>query len=179
MGVVLSGYCGLRVNRNERNNMQFNFNASEAPEMRTGGTYGPLPEGQYEMVITRTDVKPTKAGTGEYLEAEMQVVDGEFSGRRHWERFNVSNPNKQAEDIAKAALGALCNAVGITNITDTDQLHDVPFVAMLELDRKDPTRNRIVAYMAAGQSKPAAQPAAPQRPAAAPTVAKTARPWAK
>jgi hypothetical protein len=41
----------------------------------------------------------------------------------------VSNPNKTAEDIAKAALGNLCLAIGLDNVTDTDQLHDRMFVA--------------------------------------------------
>lgn len=151
---------------------QFSFNASSAPAMTTSSR-GPLPEGKYEVVIVNSDIKQTKAGTGEYIEIEMQVLEGEHSGRRIWERFNVSNPNKQAEDIAKAALGALCNAVGVNDMTDTEQLHDIPFTVSLETDRKDPTRNRVMGY---GTGKPpAARPAAPSRPAA--PAAAGSLPW--
>lgn len=153
---------------------QFSFNASSAPVM-TPSVREPLPSGKYEVVITNSDIRQTKAGTGEFIEIEMQVVEGDYTGRRIWERFNVNNANKQAEDIAKAALGALCMAVGVDNMTDTEQLHDIPFTVTLEIDRKDPTRNRVAGY---GQGKPpAAKPAAPSRPAA--PAAAGARPWAR
>lgn len=151
---------------------RFSFNSNDAPAM-TSPSRGPLPAGQYEVVITKSDIKPTKAGTGEYIELEMQVVDGPHSGRRIWERLNVSNPNKQAEDIAKAALGALCVATGKLDMEDTEELHDIPFIVSLEIDRKDPERNRVMGY---GQ---ASAPVAP-KPAARPAPAATgARPWQK
>lgn len=156
----------------------FNFNAA-AVEPMAPRSYAPLPNGDYEMIITKSDVKPTKAGTGQYLELEMQVVSGEHSGRRHWERLNVSNPNKQAEDIAKAALASLCMAVGVTDIEDTADLHDIPFIAHVEIDRKEPDRNRIVGYSSgeAAPAAPAAKPAPAARPAA-PAATGGKKPWA-
>lgn len=153
----------------------FNFNATAVEPMQAR-TYDPLPNGDYEVMITKSDVKPTKAGTGHYIELEMQILSGEHSGRRHWERLNIDNPNKTAEDIAKQALAALCLAVGIKEIEqDTTELHDVPFLVGLEIDRKDPTRNRIVSYaaMSAPAGKAASAPAA--KPAAA---APGKKPWA-
>lgn len=154
----------------------FNFNANSVEPMQPR-TYGPLPAGDYEMIIVKSDVKPTKAGTGHYLELEMQVVSGESSGRRHWERLNVDNPNKQAEEIAKEALAALCFAVGVTDMEDTVQLHDIPFVAHMEIDRKEPDRNRITGYATAGAAKPAAPAPRPAAPAAA--AAPGRKPWEK
>ena len=155
----------------------FNFNANTVEPMQPR-TYGPLPAGSYDMIIVKSDVKPTKAGTGHYLELEMQVIAGEHSGRRHWERLNVDNPNKQAEEIAKEALAALCFAVGVTDMEDTVQLHDIPFVAHMEIDRKEPDRNRITGYATAGAAKPAAAPAPrPAAPAAA--AAPGRKPWEK
>lgn len=155
----------------------FNFNANSVEPMQPR-TYGPLPAGDYEMIIVKSDVKPTKAGTGHYLELEMQVVSGEASGRRHWERLNVDNPNKQAEEIAKEALAALCFAVGVTDVEDTVQLHDIPFVAHMEIDRKEPDRNRITGYATAGAAKPAAPAARPAAPAPA-AAAPAHKPWEK
>lgn len=155
----------------------FNFNAA-AVEPMAPRTYGPLPEGEYEMMVVKSDVKPTKAGNGHYIELEMHVISGEQSGRRVWERLNVDNPNKDAENIAKAALAALCVAIGLEDMTETEQLHDQPFIAKLEIDRKDPERNRIVGYESVvGQAKaPAAKPAPAARPAAPAAGAK--KPWA-
>lgn len=152
---------------------QFSFNAATAPVSQAPAR-GPLPAGQYEVIITRSDIKTTQRGDGEYIELEMQVTEGQHAGRRHWERLNVNNPNKQAEDIARAALGQLCVATGVNDMTDTEQLHDIPFVVSFEIDRKDPTRNRIMSYSAASSAQPKA-PAAPARPAAP----AGARPWAR
>lgn len=155
----------------------FNFNASTVEPMQPR-SYGPLPAGDYEMIIVKSDVKPTKAGNGHYLELEMQVLSGEHSGRRHWERLNVDNPNKTAQDIAEAALASLCFAVGVTDVNDTTQLHDIPFIAHIEIDRKEPDRNKIMGYVNAGAAAVAAVPA--KAPAAKPAAAAPSRkPWEK
>lgn len=153
----------------------FNFNANTVEPMAPR-SYDPMPNGDYEMIITKSDVKPTKAGTGHYLELEMQVISGEHSGRRHWERLNIDNPNKQSEDIAKGALAALCLAVGVDDMTDTEQLHDIPFTAKVEINRKEPDRNRITGYASAGGEAPAAALAPAAKPAA---PAATKKPWEK
>lgn len=151
---------------------QFNFNAASVEPMPSR-SFEPLPKGDYEMMIVKSDVKPTQAGTGHYIELEMHVLAGEHSGRRIWERLNVDNPNKTAQDIASAALASLCYAVGVQDMTETEQLHDIPFVAHIEIDKKDPTRNRVMGY--AGLSAPAPKAAAPAaRPAAA---APAKKPW--
>lgn len=150
---------------------QFQFDASEvAPQ--PSKSYEPLPRGMYQGIVIESSIKPTKAGTGEYIELVIQVTDGVHSGRRLWERLNVSNPNKTAEDIARAQLASLCQAVGVTKLSNTEQLHDIPFALEVDVDRKDPTRNRIMGY---GSVQLAAQ----TKPAAAPAAAGAAKPWAK
>lgn len=154
----------------------FNFNAASVEPMQPR-SYAPLPNGEYEMIITKSDVKPTKAGNGHYLELEMQVIGGEHSGRRHWERLNVDNPNKQAQEIANAALAALCIAVDVPDMTDTVQLHDIPFIASIEIDRKEPDRNRIVGYANSAATTSAA-PVKAAAPAAKPAAATPGKkPW--
>jgi len=142
---------------------QLNFKASsiEIPE-RQGGAYGPLPAGEYEMVITRSATKPTKAGNGSYLELEMQVVSGEASGRRHWERLNLDNPSHQTVKIAQEQLAKLCVALGLDEVNDSEELHDTPFIAEVGIDKKDDQRNVIWSYSSALKAapKPAAKPAA-------------------
>ena len=36
-----------------------------------------LPMGDYTLVVVDSQVKPTKDGSGEYLNCEMEVVDGQ------------------------------------------------------------------------------------------------------
>ena len=151
---------------------QFNFNAASVEPMAPR-SFEPLPAGVYEMMVVKSDVKGTQAGTGHYIELEMHCLSGEYSGRRIWERLNVDNTSKQAQDIAQAALAALCKAIGIDDMTETEQLHDLPFLASIEIDRKDSTKNRIVGYSPVGTA-PAKTPAPVARPAPAAT---TKKPW--
>lgn len=153
---------------------QINFKASSVQIEERSSNFGPLPAGDYEMMIVKSDTKATKAGTGHYLECEMHILSGEHSGRRHWERFNLDNPNAQAVKIAQESLARLCAAIGVDEVDDSEQLHDQPFIAEIGIDKKDDTRNVIWNYKPAG-SEPAAKPAAKPAPSAAP--AKSARPW--
>ena len=151
-----------------------NFNAAGVQFEERSTNYGPLPAGDYEMMIVKSDTKPTKAGTGHYLECEMHVISGEHSGRRHWERFNLDNPNAQAVKIAQESLARLCAALGMQEVNDSEELHDRPFIAEIGIDKKDDTRNVIWNYKAAME---ATKPVINNTKPAAAAPAKSARPW--
>ncbi len=143
---------------------------------------GPLPPGEYEMIIVKSDTKATKSGNGSYLELEMQVVSGDHTGRRHWERLNLDNPSLQTVKIAEEQLARLCLALGLDEVTDSAQLHDKPFIAELAIDKKDAERNTIWGYRAisgapVSPAKLAAPAPAPARPAPAAAGKPAARPW--
>jgi hypothetical protein len=154
--------------------IDFDMSGYDAPPARAA--FDPLPPGDYHAIITDSQMKDTKAGTGQYVELVMQIIEGEFSGRKLWERLNVVNPNKQAEDIARSQLKSLSGVCGVEPLRDTEQLHDTPFIVSLEIDRKEPTRNRVMGYKSAkSASAPAARPAARSAAVAAPAAAK--KPW--
>ncbi|CAB4166190.1 Protein of unknown function DUF669 [uncultured Caudovirales phage] len=153
---------------------EFSFNA-QAHTPASNPVRSPLPKGTYQAIVMDSAIKPTKAGTGQYIELTLQVVDGPHAGRRLWDRLNVSNPNKQAEDIALAQLQSLCQAVGVTNMTDTFQLHDRPFTVSVDIDRKEPDRNRIVSYLSSAWADNVPPSARPAPPAASAAAAK--KPW--
>lgn len=154
-----------------------NFKASAIQiEERAPKSFGPLPAGEYEMMIVASATKATKSGSGSYLELEMQVIGGEHSGRRHWEIFNIQNQSQRAVEIAEQQLAKLCRAIGIDDVEDSKELHDTPFIVTMGVDKNDSTRNVIWAYKSAGLP-PATKPAAPARPAPAAAPGKSARPW--
>ena len=159
-----------------------NFKASEIQfEDRGSGTYGPLPAGEYEVMIVKSDTKTTKSGNGSYLELEMHVISGEHTGRRHWERLNLDNPSLQTVKIAQEQLARLCVALGLDQVNDSEELHDKPFVAEFAIDKKDATRNVIWGYRAISGPpvSPAklATPATPKAPPPAAAAKPAARPW--
>lgn len=154
-----------------------NFKASAVQIEERSNSFGPLPAGEYEMMIVKSETKPTKSANGHYLELEMHVVSGQHSGRRHWERLNLDNPNQQAVKIAQESLAKLCMALNIDDVEDSEQLHDQVFIAEIGIDKKDDTRNVIWGYQGVGGNINNVKPKAPAAPAPSAAPAKAAKPW--
>jgi len=133
---------------------EINFDLS-GYEMSAPQSFDPMPPGDYITIVTNSELKDTKAGDGQYIELTMQIVDGPFSGRRHWERLNIINKNEKTQEIARSHLNALLKACGVPNAKNTEETHDIPFTMVLYLDRKEPTRNRIMGYSPAGTAQAA------------------------
>ena len=157
---------------------ELNLNVEE--EAKLAGEFAPLPEGEYDVVITSSEMKNNRTGQGCHVAVTMQVVEGDMVGRLVFENYNVSNPNPVAERLGRAELAALCQAMGLSNPKDTDELKDKPFRVKLGIDKKDPTRTRVKTYMTT--TGPAANPA--PTPAAKPTPPPSAatpgrKPWEK
>lgn len=155
------------------------FNA-QAVEPQAPRDNTPLPAGLYTVEITNADVKPLKSGNGTGLEIECTVIDpAPFAKRKIWQTLNIQHSNPQAEQIGQAQLSALCRAVGIAQLDDSDQL----FQRITRIRTKVrpeqgqyPAKAEITGFEPAG----AALPATPQQPAAgAAPAAKAAPPWAR
>lgn len=114
-------------------------------ELKTN-SFEPLPKGVYTAAVVDSGMCVTKAGNGEYIKLEMNILEGEHTGRRIWENLNVYNANPKAEEIARGNLRALFRACNKPNERATENIHDVPFKLILDIDRRDPTRNKVIGY---------------------------------
>ncbi len=152
------------------------FNSDEH-EPRSG--FEAIPAGKYKVVVTDSEEKPTKKGDGSYIQFTLEIIEGDYKGRKLWDRLNLNNPNPQAVDIAKGTLSALCRAAAVKHLKDTTQLHDIPVVAKVaaKMDQQaGELRNEIKGYEPAnGQAVPGAQPGAGKAPTAKPVDP----PWKK
>ena len=113
--------------------------------------FDPIPAAWYNMAITGSEIKATKAGTGKYINFEHTVLDGEFKGRKIWNMVNHINPNPTAVEIAQKTLATLCRAVGKKAIADTQELHGIPLTAKVKIVPASgdyPAKNGIVTYKA-------------------------------
>lgn len=131
----------------------------DANEIEPTSDFEPIPAGKYEAVITDSEMKQTRAGTGEYLQFTFQIVDGPHRNRLLWSRMNLNNPNATAVQIAKAELSALCRAVGVMAPKDSTELHNLPLIIHVRCKRRSDTgeiSNEIKGY----SRKDAPQPAA-------------------
>ena len=109
----------------------------DANTVEPNDSFDPLPNGDYLCIITASEMKPTKAGDGAFLELELQVLDGPHQGRKLWDRLNLNNANETAVRIARGALSSICRAVGIPQPQDSCELHDLPLLVKVACKKRD------------------------------------------
>jgi len=125
-----------------------NFNAAQVPT--DFGTQDCVPAGWYNVMVDETEMKPTKDGSGAYLQVRFTVLDGQYVNRKVFTRMNLQNSNPTAQEIAYKQLSALCHAVNVLQLQDSVQLHGLPLKVKVKV-RKDSTgqyedQNEVTAY---------------------------------
>ena len=137
--------------------------------------FEPLPAGRYVTQIVASEMRPTKDGSGQYLWVELDILEGEFAGRKLWDRLNLVNANPTAVEIAQRTLSAICHAVGRMQVRDSEDLHLIPLLADVKVkppkDGYDASNS--VRYLPLDDNR--RQPAA-SRPAPASPPARTPQP---
>ena len=99
----------------------------------------PIPAGKYLAMITASELKPNKSGTGQFLELVFTITEGEYKNRQLWARLNLVNPNDLAMKIAQAELSAVCRAVGVLTPNDSVELHNLPLVIKVRCKKRRDT----------------------------------------
>ena len=162
---------------------QFQFSTAGIEPASAPQERQPLPDGTYKAVITDSEMRATKAGTGHYLNFTWEITSGEHRGRKVWANYNVDNPNEKAVEIAKRDLASVCTAMGKNGFEDSQDLHFHEIEVLVKIREASngyAASNEIKGYSApAGAAPP--PPAAPVAPAAeaapAPLEEKTTPPW--
>lgn len=90
--------------------------------------------GTYEAKIIKSDIVPTKDGSGKMLVLDFEItVDGRR--RMHWERLNLVNKNADAVRIATRQLLQIAEAVGVAvPVVDSEDLHHKPMMVTVGID---------------------------------------------
>ena len=130
----------------------------DANQIDPASDFDPIPAGKYVAAIIASEMKPTKAGTGLFLELTFQVLEGDYKNRLLWTRLNLDNPNATAVQIARAELSAICRAVGVMAPNDSAELHDLPLVINVRCKRRDDTGDIVNEIKGFSQKESAAQP---------------------
>ena len=149
-----------------------NFNATEV-EPSVG--FDVIPAGKYNAVITDSDMKKTRSGSGRYLQLEFLIIEGEYKNRKLWTRLNVENSNAEAVRIARADLSAICRAINVLKPKDSVELHNLPLEITVKCrkNQDDEIVNEIKGY---GPRKSRSTVAAAQPPQCG---SNPAPPWAR
>lgn len=162
---------------------QLNFDASTVSPSES---IEAIPAGWYNAQIDQSEMKPTKDGSGAYLELRFSILDGQYASRKVFTRLNLRNANPVAQEIAYRQLSAICHAIGVLQVQDSQQLHGRPLKIKVKVRAASgdyEASNEISAFKSINEQvdgpvggAPATAGGAPwaQQPAAAPQAA----PWA-
>jgi len=142
-----------------------NFNANE---IEPTADFSPIPAGQYVAMITASQMKPTKKGSGEYLELTFQVLEGDYKGRLLWMRLSLNHTTPTTAKIARGHLAAICRAVGVLTPRDSSELHNLPLVVKVTLKKRKDIGDLTNELKAFSSRQATAAPAAVSKPATAP-----------
>jgi len=122
-------------------------------------SYEPLPNGDYNVIAIDSEWQQTKSGNGRFVKMVFQVIDGQYSGRQLFFRFNLENQNQDAARIAREQLSAMCHAVNVLKPNDTCELHNLPLVVHVTIRKNEQTgefTNEIKGFKPKGSAVAAA-----------------------
>ena len=143
------------------------FNAQQYDPTQGGGS---LPVGRHPVIIESSEVKANKANDGGYLQLNVKLIDGPQTGTTGAYRLNLYHSNPQTAEIAHRQLSAICHCVGVFNVQDSAQLHNIPFIIEVGLQKGEEAAQKGYTEVKkvfdingnepgkAGQGAPAAQP---------------------
>jgi hypothetical protein len=158
------------------------FNASEHEAWGERKKIEPVPRGRYLSQIIASEIVQTRAGNGQRLAFTLDILDGQYAGRKLFDGINLVNPSKAAVEVGRSRLAMICNALEVHVLDDSSDLHLRPFWAHVEIKAD---RNEISFYekreRVGGSARPVGSPAGIStgpsvgNPVVAPAPAK--KPW--
>ena len=112
--------------------LQHPFDATKIDPSQMGGQ---MPVGKHPVVIRESTIKPTKDQTSGYIEFTLQIIDGPSKDVTGPYRLNLYHTNPQTVEIAQRQLSALCHVTNVYQVHDTQQLHNIPFMVEVGLQK--------------------------------------------
>ena len=116
---------------------QIDFNAAEVEPSTPLELITP---GEYTAIIVESERKPTKNGTGSFLELKLQICDqGKFQNRNVFARLNLWNASQTAQQIGRAEFSAICRAVNVPSPRNSEELHNKPLTVVIKTEKRADT----------------------------------------
>lgn len=105
----------------------------DASGVEPSKSFEPIPKGKYPVIVESSEMLPFKNAEGSKLALKLQIIDGEYKGRKLFDNLNLEHSNKQTVEIAQRQLSALCHATGVMKPVDSAELHDIPVMAVVTI----------------------------------------------
>lgn len=89
---------------------------------------GGIQAGTHVLTVTKAELKETKAKTGMYIKVEFTNENNQ----KHWENYNIQNPNEMAQKIGLSQLKSFLKAAKFSGT----KLNDVNAMLGLKVEAK-------------------------------------------
>lgn len=161
------------------------FGVDDLPQ--SDRNYELIPEGWYNVTITKAELGNTKSGTGQKIDIRYDIIGPTQQGRVVFQAVNIRNQSQKAEEIGRQQLGEIMRAIGLAKVEDTDQLVGGQLcikIKIREASERDKAagyndpRNEVAGFKAISGGM-APQPAPSAAPAASSAPGGAKPPWAK
>jgi len=115
------------------------------------GGFGLIPAGDYPVIIDNAEIKETRDGTGEYINARLKILTGEYEGRTIFTMWNIKNKNPEATAIGLSQLKTFCKVSGRGDkpLTDVTQLVGYKATAVVKTRTDTYGEKNVVSYFKA------------------------------
>lgn len=133
-------------------NLPGSFNTQGTEKMNDFST---IPAGEYLASVVKSDVVLTKKAKeannpnlGQLLKLQWKVLAGKYKGKILFTQINIVNENQQAVEIGEKEFATIRDALGVNNVTQTEQLHGIPALLTvgIESSANYPDKNVINFY---------------------------------
>lgn len=162
------------------------FSTDELPV--SDRSYDLIPEGWYNVSITKADLGQTKAGTGTKIDMRYDITGPSHEGRVVFGSINIRNQSQKAEEIGRQQLGEIMRAIGLAKVEDTDQL--IGGQLQIKIKIRKPTdndkasgygddKNEVGGWRSSTASTPIPANKVPSAPSSTSAPAGAKPPWSK
>jgi hypothetical protein len=161
----------------------------QASDYQPRGEMGAVPAGKYRCRIEDTERKDTKNGDAQYLQITHVITEGEYKGRKIFDRLNLwaaqngqwVRRTDEAGNIAGQAMSELLAALGMATIRNHEELRGKSLVVKVKVRKSDEygDSNDVQNYYAAtAETAPAGAAVPSPAPKATPAGQPAAQPAA-
>lgn len=74
--------------------------------------FAPIPAGHYNVVCDSAEVKDTRSGNGQYINAKFTIMEGDQMNKNLFTMYNIKNENPKAVEIGRGQLKSMMRAAG-------------------------------------------------------------------
>jgi hypothetical protein len=124
------------------------FVAKDHEEMKT---FEAITPDWYVAKIIESEMKENSKKTGEFLKLKFQITEGTYKNRLIFINLNIIHTNEDAVEIAEQQLAAICNAIGVSSVEDSEELHGIEMqvkVAITPKTARYPEGNELKGFKA-------------------------------